>query len=510
MPRPTIEPAIITKLATIVGVSESEFEVKDVCVDRGLYLIHYDADKIRASSKDSKARELRGTIIDINNEKVVCSSFGYIPTAVINDTDNIKGIFKNNEVLIDCDKNEYKLDTFEEGYVSILQKPEFTYDVFPLYEGTMIRVWKHNNELLISTHKKIDCANSHWGSSDTFKKLFLEYTQGYDLSSVTNEDTVHYFVLMDSDLLVSSKFPMNNKKGLVVYCGTNGNSWELIDKLSLPHLDNEAVASSDKTLFSPALLFKYSDVSKLLTQGFYGFPEVEQNSPLCLGEGVVISFNEGGKRKLIRVVSSAYKRRSELVDNDPNVLHRCYTLMTKTLYPKSGDDDYLTHFPSIPVMTNEEIENLKEPIIEGSLPGTVLTTEQLTDKSNKDSYDNRIRNTITWYAMSLPIPHQLEAFNTIKYMFEEREKIIKIVSDNFERMKGGDFEGLALKKDAGTINHIKHRLLEAEKFAQSNLKNPDSKIALQKMIMKNIRTGILRDTGEWVFKMGRLLISDRY
>ena len=510
MPRHTVESSIITKLATIVGVPETDFEVKDVCTDRGLYLVHYDTEKVRTLPKSSKTRELRGTIIDIATEKIVCPSFGYVPTAVVKESDNIKAIFKNNEVLIDCDKNEYKFDTFEEGYSSILQKPEFTYDVFPLYEGTMIRVWKHNNELMISTHKKIDCVNSRWGSSENFKKLFLEYTQGFDLASLTNEETVHSFVLMDSDLLVSSKFPMNNKKGLVVYCGTNGNSWELIDKLSLPQLDNEAIASSDKTFYSPALLFKYSDVSSLLTQGFYSFAPVEQDNPLCLGEGVVVSFNENGKRKILRVVSSAYKRRSELVDNDPNLLHRCYTLITKSAYPKTGEDDYLSRFPAIPVMTDEEIDKLESPIIEGPIPGAILSSEQLTDKSNKESHDNRFRNAITWYALSLPIPHQLAALQTIKYISEEREKIIKIVSENFERMKTGDFEGLALKKDAGTMNHIKHRLTEAEKFARSNLKNTNNKVILNKMIMKNVRTGILRDTGEWGFKMGRLLVDDRY
>jgi hypothetical protein len=184
--------------------------------------------------------------------------------------------------------------------------------------------------------------------------------------------------------------------------------------------------------------------------------------------------------------------------------------MTKSAFPKTGEDDYLSRFPAIPVMTDEEINKLENPIIEGPIPGTILTNEQLMDKANKDSHDNRFRNAITWYALSLPIPHQVAALQTIPYIIEEREKIIKILSDNFERFKAGDFEGIALKKDAGTMNHIKHRLTEAEKFAKSNLKNPDNKVALNKLTMKNIRTGVLRDAGEWVFKMGRLLIDDRY
>jgi hypothetical protein len=51
-----------------------------------------------------------------------------------------------------------------------------------------------------------------------------------------------------------------------------------------------------------------------------------------------------------------------------------------------------------------------------------------------------------------------------------------------------------------TTKHIQHRLSEAEKFAKENNGN----------IKKNIKMGVLRDTGEWVFKMARLLIEDRY
>lgn len=500
-------------LSEVAGIPKDDFEVKDVNLDKGLYLIHYDVSKVQKSSADSVVRNHRGTIIDINSKKVVCSSFGYIPTTVLSDSDKIKNIFKNEELFEDSDGVNYKLDSLDNTYESILENTDFTYDVFPLYEGTMIRVWKHCGQLMISSHKKIDCSNSHWGGSGKFKELFDKYTKGLNLSDVTDEETVHFFILIDKDLLVSSKIPLKNKDGMVVYIGTRGclnqnlkeRSWELIDKLNLPRLNNENLHNSDKTMYSPDLITKYSEVTKLLTKGFYDYDAVEQSSPLCLGEGVIVSYNQGDKRKHIRIVSEAYKRRSELVDNNPNILHRCYTILTKTLYPKDGDDNYLKSFPPIPIIDTDEIDKMEEPIIQ-SYTGVSYTDEELTDKKNLKSHYNRFRNAIMWYALSLSLPHQLDALRNIKHVLEERETIIKLLCDNFNKFKVGEFEGLTFKNDTGTMNHIKHRLLEAEKFAKLKMNEKCNR----GHIMYNVKMGVLRDTGEWVFKMARLLIDDRY
>jgi hypothetical protein len=504
MPRLNIDDATLDNLANIVGVGKENFTVSDAITEKGLYLLHFDPVNIRKTTKNDNVRELRGTIIDINAQAVCCASFGYIPTAVIGDEVRVKAIFKDNESFTDCDTIEHNLNNFEEGYQSILENSDFTYDVFPLYEGAMVRVWKHNGELMISSHKKIDCSNSHWGSSSMFKDLFLKYTQGIDLAEHTNEHMVHYFILMDENLLVCSKFPMTNRKGLVVYVGTRDKmntdikkaGWTLIDRLKLSALTIDEIHNGTKTFYAPDLITKYSEVSKLLTKGFYDSTAFEQSNPLCLGEGIVVSYNEGGKRKHIRVVSSAYKRRSELVDNDPNILHRCYVLLNSALYPKEGEDIYLQKFSPIPII--KKGEDFKS--ITTEYEGETYTSEELTDKKNIDSHTKRFRNTVMWYTLSLALPHQGSALRCMEYVIEERRKVIDILTTNFQRFKNGDFEGLTFKKDVATMNHIKHRLTEAEKFAQQS--NGNTK--------KNIRIGVLRDTGEWVFKMARLLIENRY
>ena len=504
MPRFTIDDETYETLASVVGVERSQFTVADAMVEKGLYLLHFDTENIRSSKDGDSVRELRGTIVDINTKQIACASFGYIPTAVLGDESRIKSIFKENEVFTDCSDNEYSLDKFEEGYQSILSNTDFTYDVFPLYEGTMIRVWKHNGELMISSHKKIDCSKSHWGSSGQFRNLFLEYTKDFELSGYTNNFTVHYFILMNEDLLVCSKFPMTNRKGLVIYVGTRDKNnmnigkagWMLIDKMKLPTLTNDEIHNGTGTFYAPDLITKYSEVTKLLTKGFYSHPAVEQTNPLCLGEAIVVAYNDKGRRKHIRIVSPAYKHRSELVDNNPNILHRCYTILTKTLYPKSEEDTYLQDFPPIPIV---DIEKTTMPII-NEYEGKAYTVEELTNKTDLESHNRRYRNAVMHYVLALALPHQASAIRCLEYVIEERKKIINILTTNFQRFKNGDFDGMTFKNDTGAMNHIKHRLTEAEKFAASNNGN----------LKKNIRIGVLRDTGEWVFKMARLLIEERY
>jgi hypothetical protein len=520
MPR-NYDDALYDDIAAVLGIEAEDgkypFTVKDSILEKNLYLIHYDNDDSRLSSKESMVRELRGIIVDMSSKKVVCSSFGYVPTVVEDSEENITKIFNKEVSMEDKDGAEYSFDEFEEGYDAISGEGKM-YDVFPLYEGTMLRVWKHNGEMMVSSHKKIDCSNSHWGSSEKFRKLFMEYTEGYDLDSNTEEGNVHYFIMIDQDLLVSSKFPLGGRNGVVVYAGTrtkvntncSSGSWTLHTKLSLPSMkDYFSPDNATKTFFGPHFLTSTSDILNVLTRGFHS-DSFDQTNPCCMGEGVVLGFNKNGKRSHIRIISSSFKRRSDIVSNDPNILHRAYTILTRTLFPKSGEDTYLRDFPPIPVLSDETIKNMTTPITGVIENGTVYSADELTDKTNPAVFEKRFRNAMTWYAMSLAIPNQLSSFRLIPYVLSEREKVIKILTTNFDKFVIGDFEDFALKNDPNTAKHIQHRLTEAEKFARANSKKDSPPSFIRKLTMKNVRTGILRDTGEWVFKIARFLIPDRY
>lgn len=506
----------ISKIAEILDIkSENEkypFVIKDANVEEGLYLIYYDEDEVGKLPLDSKLRELRGLIVSLPLGKIVCNSFGYVPTIVADSMESVNSFLYENGTMKDADGHSYDNSLFESGYNAFSGEK---IDVSPIYEGTMVRVWSHLGELMISTHKKIDCKNSHWGSSGKFRDLFEKCIAGFDLKEFTPADTIHYFVLLDKDLQVASKLQLDDRSTISMYIGTNNLadnsvSWELNEKLSLPSINDYLEEKNlDKVLFGPTSLSNKEDVSKILNQGFYNtsFPE---NHFQNLGEGFVISYFRNGKRALIRVISKGFHRRSAIVANSPNVLHRAYMLLTKCLFPKTGEDKYIEEFPPIPVLDDEQIAALKTPFVGEELPGKAYSVEELTDRNGKNVYEKRFRNAVTWYAFSLALPHQLGALACIKFILYEREEVIKILIRNFAKFKSGDFEELVFKNDPNTMKHIQWRLSEAEKFTHQYAPKNASKYELEKLLHKNIRKGFYRDTGEWCFKIARLLIKDRY
>jgi hypothetical protein len=448
-----------------------------------LNLIHYDSNTISKTASDSEIRKLRGIIIDTEEKKVVCPSFGCTPTIISNVLPEPKSIVKDSHNI------EY---TFPE-----------TFKISPVTEGTMIRVWKYKNELLFSTHKRINCENSKWGSSGFFKKLFMDYIKDYNLESMVTDGKIANFILMDKNLTIATKFPFNNRDGLVVFLGvTDIENTTFENTVTLPTFNE--YNNQDITFFK-SWEMNTEEANKHLTQGFYDFPAREQTDILCLSEGVVVSYIENGKNCVMIVNSEAYSRRIKLVDNDPNILHRCYKLINKTYYPKNSTevDTYLNNYPAVPVMNDEEIKNLNSEII-SELPGKICTSEELTNKNDKKSYELRLRNALTWYAMSVSLPRQAAAFQSISTLIKERSQIVEIMSKKYYNFLKGDFDEYNHNIHYPEVfKYIQHRIVNARDFAKTNSVTNKPNMSL---ILNNIKTGVMRDSGDWLYNIAKVLI----
>lgn len=65
------------------------------------------------------------------------------------------------------------------------------------YDGTVIRVRYWDDKWRVSTHKKIDCSNSRYGSEMTFGEMFEEACKKYDFKIETLEkDKCYVFILV--------------------------------------------------------------------------------------------------------------------------------------------------------------------------------------------------------------------------------------------------------------------------------------------------------------------------
>jgi hypothetical protein len=480
---------LIPIVAEILNISKDEsgkYPFKVIDSYKNLALAHYDINYIGETNIDSSIRSIRGVIVDIVSKSIVCKSFGYTPTVI---SDKIPQV---GETITDVHN---KTMTFPESF-----------RITPITEGTMIRVWKYEDELMISSHRKINCEKSHWGTSGFFRSLFLKYAGDYDLNKLTENGNVAYFILMDKDLTISTKFNLGKRDGAIIYIGSSSDS--IVENIPLfSNFNNEEF--KDKNMFSINEM-TIDEANKHLNQGFYDYPGQPQDSPLCLGEGVIVSYEVDGERKVMSINSPAYYRRCKMVDNDPNVLHRCYKILNQTYYPKivGAEDNYLTLFPPINVMTDEEITNLTSVIIDGPIPGKLYTEKELIDKNDKASHELRLRNALTWYVMSLALPHQIAAFHCIKKLIEERKQVCEMMCRNFDSYSTGVFEGFEVKHNPDIFKYIQHRLNNAKDYAKLNSKSNNGRNpkASKEAILNNVHLGVMRDSGDWLYNIARVLI----
>jgi len=114
-------------------------ELKDIDYDNGLVLTHFNnCDNFSPQS----VKEKRGVITDMSGD-LVCKTFNFI----------------------------------EEYTPFQIEKMDFkdfkNFQFFESHEGTIIRLYNHNNKWFLSTHKKIDAFQSRWGSKQSFGQMFV-------------------------------------------------------------------------------------------------------------------------------------------------------------------------------------------------------------------------------------------------------------------------------------------------------------------------------------------------
>ena len=122
----------------------------------------------------------KGAIININTNKLVCLS----PV--------------KTETKYDLSKTELNIDPHYDNN-SILQ---------PLIDGTMINLFYHNNEWMMSTRSFIGAKNK-WDQNISFKKMFDESKKNLDYNEL-NKKHSYSFVLQHVNNRIVSQIPENN------------------------------------------------------------------------------------------------------------------------------------------------------------------------------------------------------------------------------------------------------------------------------------------------------------
>jgi hypothetical protein len=302
-------------------VYENVFVVDEDYVNK-LQLLHY---KDCTNDSEQYLKECRGVIK--SEDTIVSKSFGYIDELTVDNPDDYSEILK-------------RVHSFHQT------------KIYPMYEGTVLRMfyWKH--KWYISTHKKLNAFDSKWGNSNckTFGEMFIE-SICYLTAKCNHSNNVVSYV---NDVLSNSSemwtvfdnfcFQLDTKKTYVF--------------LLLHDSDTSIVCTRYAELPFCFHIGEFDNTTHLLvegnTSGIPSLPTLSYNNVYDLIEGVrkldhtvhpglILYFPNQTQLKLY---NKNYKNALELRGNQPDLLYRYFEirknreLSEKFIELYKDDEDY--------------------------------------------------------------------------------------------------------------------------------------------------------------------------
>lgn len=255
--------------------------------------------------------------------------------------------------------------TTSEDLLKIIEGKE--HKITPCYEGAVIKVWLDKEGVPhFSNTKRIDCRTSFWGNKeDKFETLFMENGGHSFMESITPETSgtlTHHFMLMNKNLVITSRIDMRDNETIVIYLGSvdlGGNILEIsnIDpKIYHYHMDRTDVLPSKEELSGRILIptvITLEDASIILTNGFDRNTYEEKEIPHAIfkGESVVIKL---GSSELIKVVPQNYEMRKQIAGNTPNIKSQLYNLLEMA----KDQHSYSDNFHLLGCLRGDELETI--------------------------------------------------------------------------------------------------------------------------------------------------------
>ena len=481
------------QVANILGIEVSAgWAVLDGDVEKELYLVHFTV-----QANMNKYGALRGLVVSLKHKAVIARSFGYTPSATL---DELKVGVDNMLRFTDDSGTDHVID-MEKAII----KPKF--------EGTLLRVFKYDGKVYHSTHRRLNANKSRWGRSATFMEMYTE------LGGPKDEDLFdpkfsyspfcHLFLIVHPDVLVVSKISLN--PGFLVYLGPkemfspndpNFPYKDEIDKVEVgvqtPPVTTELIQSAPeeggKALYTP-LNLTIEKANAHLRYGFYEpFDDSDLEPRLSPGEAIVITTLTGDgqvKPCLIQIQSTAYSWRLSMRENNPNLLHRFYDLVNFSYLPTETDEgltEYTRLFPILKPYPLSEIERFLTsdgPII--VWPGGEASSMWMKNRS-----DN-LYNIFMCFLAAVPLHRQKEVASMYTHLVDSREAVIEWIQ-NLEQTQAD----VMVSPDYS--DRIKNIIDASRSFVQKGMasgrvKNVSRDIAL------SIRKLILQERGPSLYRL---------
>jgi hypothetical protein len=497
------------EISKILNIPNNDnWEIYDSIPTQNLYLIHY------TNNADLNVYGFyRGIIIDLKTRKIVCKSRTGLITIT---TDKI--IPNPDQTLIL--KDDY-------GIVHNLKK----YKIDRGFESTTIRKWKYNGIVYLSTYKRIDAREISWGNYKNFQTIYTELggLPDKDLwpESVKYSPYVYEFLLVHRDLLACSKLPVGS--GMIIYNGLIKKVWEFSNNPynSESHEPYNITGTSilplypkEPVIYNPTEI-TISEANNHLHSGFYEAADYSKiDKRLTPGEFVVITqYDEKDSiSKMFKVQCNAYKFKSSMINNNPNLKQRVYELLTDSYNPQKLEDSelskiYKSKYPILPPIKSETL--LDALNINPFILFPVSSDFKESDVNLCDK-EERYYNIILCLLMSVSLDKQADVLLYYSELLESRIKLIKYINNltvdssisedpEFKRINNIIYEA---KKQARKIAYDKtgiSHMYKSNLYTTGYISNVDKEKNYNNLLYRNIYSFIMKERGDSLFKLMKVM-----
>lgn len=345
-----------------------------------LALAHYNEDYDHYNRQHDPLRKVRGRIIDLVTGAVVADSYGYTqtlscyePLALEKSSDNPHGsINLQTELVSYINTAEVAPEEAPKVAPGVRKFDQSTTRLYLGYEGAMVRVFKWNNQVFFSTHRRINGVKSNWSGRSAFFDLFKKLG-GPQIESLFGSEAYSPFCYMFLIVDDAVRIATSTRDNRVVFAGMkklwspekmtqyfpNGvpelSAWTpsatqqpnaFSSNLNRPMITQPSidVATANKFLFPEqfakdvpqtyeATMYKpkehemiidYSEDGQTVKEVYFQrLPQKIVDERLSGGDFVILYHqNSSGETMVYRLEPSAFEYRVSITANDPNLYHR--------------------------------------------------------------------------------------------------------------------------------------------------------------------------------------------
>jgi len=469
--------------------------------------------------------QIRGIVIDTEAKTLVSRSYGYTPTV---QTDQITVQPGDGQIhLID-----------ELGFEHVIDPARCHFKVG--FEGTLISVFKHNGKVYRVTRKRLDPSRSRWGSSKTFTEMYWSLGGPAD-EAMFDPDTqyspyCHTYIMVHPDVLVVSKENVGN--GYLVYLGPkqmwtvdyaecpykqtkkdgslfDGVTQEQFDADTRPNagwidstihvpqtVSNRDQSSAENPIFSPHNL-SLEEANKHLMFGFYnafgGYDTLDRR--MLPGEFVIAhQLDENGATiGMIRVESTSYSWRSEMRDNNPNIKHRFYQLVSGSYLRYDTEDGRDRYNRLYPTFTPYDDKSIKERLEHGPY---VVWPQDVTYNDPENLMDKTSRMYNIWLAFlnAVPIHRQKEVSEFLGDLYKKRGALIRWLRMLNNR---GNLDPTEFSARAVDIVESAKRFARKKVDSGQDTTNDGKKLSVKEITNYNIKNLVMKEQGSSLYRLVR-------